>query len=197
MLSINRAKVLSSPLLPSSPLFTRENTSLPTSPPPSPGISRAFTRGATLSEGVGFSTLRPRPIAARARPVTSRAPLRTVISQSHRRLPANQPLARLYLRANDFQPTLLSFSLFYFNVSCKKKEKKQEHAPRTFPLPSSNPLCPVFVKNPDGPERLKFQTVNIFLACVGRDYSRGRLESLAKKIKGTRGRKGTKIEEVE
>lgn len=125
MLSINRAKVLSSPLLPSSPLFTRENTSLPTSPPPSPGISRAFTRGATLSEGVGSSTLRPRPIAARARPVTSRAPLRTVISQSHRRLPANQPLARLYLRANDFQPTLLSFSLFYFNVSCEKKRRNR------------------------------------------------------------------------
>lgn len=183
-----------SPLLSSlRPRFSLAKTLLS----PSPGISRAFTRGATLSEGVGSSTLRPRPIAARARPVTSRAPLRTVISQSHRRLPANQPLARLYLRANDFQPTLLSFSLFYFNVSCKKKEKKQEHAPRTFPLPSSNPLCPVFVKNPDGPERLKFQTVNIFLACVGRDYSRGRLESLAKKIKGTRGRKGTKIEEVE
>lgn len=42
------------------------------------------------------------PIVARARPVTSVLPLCTVISQSHRRVATIQPLARLYLRANDF-----------------------------------------------------------------------------------------------
>lgn len=130
MLSINYAKVppLLSFLCP--PLFTREN--FPT-PPRLPlefhahPVHEGSDPAELPSEGVESST--PRPIAARARPVTSRAPLRTVISQSHRRLPTNQPLPRLYLRANDFlslslEPALSSFSSF-LTVQVAKKKKQE------------------------------------------------------------------------
>lgn len=127
MLSINYAKVppLLSFLCP--PLFTREN--FPT-PPRLPLefhahlVHEGSDPAELPSKGVESST--PRPIAARARPVTSRAPLRTVISQSHRRLPTNQPLPRLYLRANDFLSLSRTCSLFlfyFFNRASCKKEK--------------------------------------------------------------------------
>lgn len=57
------------------------------------------------------------PIVACARPVTSVLPLCIVISQSHRRMATIQPLAQIYLRANDFYSIRLGFyNLTYISV---------------------------------------------------------------------------------
>lgn len=57
------------------------------------------------------------PIVACARPVTSVLPLCIVISQSHRRMATIQPLAQIYLRANDFYSIRLGlYNLTYIPV---------------------------------------------------------------------------------
>lgn len=124
--TVPRAPPLPS-LFPLSPRFPLAKTL------PSPGISRVRVSSPRGRRGERRPYPSTRPIAARARPVTSRAPLRTVISQSHRRLPTDQPLPRLYLRANDFLPSFLPSFLplfFYFNrVSCKKKKEEKTGTP--------------------------------------------------------------------
>lgn len=122
MLSINYAKVppfLSFPLSPfhSEYILPFSNRPLLLKISRTP---RRFHVYATKRKGGNYSSLVAVsipylwPIVACARPVTSVLPLCIVISQSHRRMATIQPLAQIYLRANDFY----SIRLGLYNLTC-------------------------------------------------------------------------------